>query len=50
MTLRLARSGTWLDEVWCLGQSHATREHLERKGLTVTDIFLEHLAAVARMA
>ena len=46
----LARIHLGCDEVWCLGQSHATREHMERRGLTVTDIFLEHTASVARMA
>ena len=42
-----ARIHLGCDEVWCLGQSHATREHLERKGITVTDIFLKHMAALA---
>ena len=46
----LARIHLGCDEVWCLGQSHATREHIERKCLSVTDIFLEHTSTVARIA
>ena len=38
------------DEVWSLGQSLATKEHMEKMSVTVTDIFLDHVASVANIA
>eukprot|EP00092_Neocalanus_flemingeri_P009855 GFUD01010622.1.p1 GENE.GFUD01010622.1~~GFUD01010622.1.p1 ORF type:complete len:482 (+),score=150.92 GFUD01010622.1:370-1815(+) len=38
------------DEVWCLGQSGLTRQHLETRGRSVIDVFLEHTAMVATAA
>jgi len=38
------------DEVWCLGQSGLTRQHLETTGKSVTEVFLEHTAMVATTA
>jgi len=38
------------DEVWCLGQSGITRQHLETRGRNVTEVFLEHTAMVASTA
>ncbi len=36
------------DEVWCLGQSPLTAAFMEARGLSLTDIFLRHVTAVAR--
>jgi len=38
------------DEVWCLGESAVTAAYLETRGLSVTDLFLNHLVSVARFA
>ena len=38
------------DEVWCLGQSPATAAVMEARGLSLVDLFLRHVAAVARFA
>ena len=38
------------DEVWSLGQSQLTRDHMEKMSLSITDIFLDHVAAVASIA
>ena len=38
------------DEVWCLGQGPHTRAVLESRCWSVTDIALDHIAAVARLA
>jgi hypothetical protein len=38
------------DEVWCLGQAPATAAHMEARGLSLVDLFIRHVAAVARYA
>ncbi len=38
------------DEVWCLGQSPVTAAAMEARGLGPVDLFLRHVAAVARLA
>jgi hypothetical protein len=43
-----ARLHIGCDEVWCLGQSPLTAAFMEARGLSLTDIFLRHVTAVAR--
>ena len=38
------------DEVWCLGQSDRARDRMEKLGLTLTDLYLDHVSAVSSMA
>ena len=38
------------DEVWCLGQSDRARHHMEKFSLTVTDLYLDHVAGVCDLA
>ena len=38
------------DEVWCLGQSERAREYMEKKSLTLTDLYLDHVSGVCSLA
>ena len=46
----LSRLHIGCDEVWCLGQSDRARHHMEKLGLTATDLYLDHVSGVCDLA